>query len=72
MQQTMNEIGGPDPKSQKAIDRLPESQRKRYNEATQREFEGMKKKDVMDICIVNWVTKYVRARLKDRIENKVN
>ena len=30
----MNEIGGPDPKSQKAIDRLPESQRRRYNDAT--------------------------------------
>jgi hypothetical protein len=25
MQQAMNEIGGPDPKSQKAIDRLPEN-----------------------------------------------
>jgi transposase InsO family protein len=69
----MNDIGGPDPKSQKAIDRLPEKQRKRYNDATAKEFEGMKKKEVMEfvrmsdvpsgakiyICIVNWVTKYV-------------
>ena len=69
----MNDIGGPDPKSQKAIDRLPEKQRQRYNEATKREFDGMKKKEVMEfvrmidvpsgakiyICIVNWVTKYV-------------
>jgi hypothetical protein len=73
LQNAMNEIGGPDPKSQKAIDRLPESQRQRYNDATKKEFEGMKKKDVMEfvkitdvpngakiyICVVNWVTKYV-------------
>jgi hypothetical protein len=73
MHQAMNDIGGPDPKSQKAIDRLPEKHRQRYNEATKREYEGMKKKDVMEfvrmsdipsgskiyICIVNWVTKYV-------------
>ena len=63
----MNDIGGPDPKSQKAIDRLPEKHRQRYNEATKREFDGMKKKEVMEfmrmsdvpsgakiyICIVN-------------------
>ena len=44
----MNDIGGPDPKSQKAIDHLPEKQRQRYNEATKREFDGMKKKEVME------------------------
>ena len=71
--QAMNDIGGSDPKSQKAIDRMPEKHRQRYNEATKREYDGMKKKDVMEfirmsdipreskiyICIVNWVTKYV-------------
>jgi len=68
-----NHIGSPDPKSQKAIDLMPEKQRKRYNDATKKEYEGMKDKDVMEfvrmseipkgtkiyICIVNWVTKYV-------------
>jgi len=35
----MNDIGGPDPKSQKAIDRLPEKHRQRYNEAIRRHEE---------------------------------
>jgi hypothetical protein len=37
MHQAMNDIGGPDPKSQKAIDRLPEKNRQRYNEASMME-----------------------------------
>ena len=67
------DIGNPDPKSQKAIDKLPEKARKRYNDATTKEYEGMKAKKVMEfvrmsdipkatkiyICIVNWTTKYV-------------
>ena len=70
---SLQSIGNPDPKSQKAIDRMPEHERKRYNDATTKEYEGMKAKDVMEfvrmtdipkntkiyICIVNWVTKYV-------------
>ena len=66
-------IGNDDPKSQKAIDKLPEKARKRYNDATKKEYEGMKAKNVMEfvrmsdipretkiyICIVNWTTKYV-------------
>ena len=70
---SLQDIGRPDPKSQKAIDKLPEHARKRYNDATTKEYEGMKSKDVMEfvrmtdipkdakiyICIVNWVTKYV-------------
>ena len=70
---SLQDIGRPDPKSQKAIDKLPEHVRKRYNDATTKEYEGMKSKDVMEfvrmtdipkdakiyICIVNWVTKYV-------------
>ncbi len=55
LQQAMNDtsIGGPDPNSQKAIDRLPESQRQRYNEATKKKCEGMQKKDVMDFVRIN-------------------
>jgi hypothetical protein len=66
-------IGSDDPKSQKAIDKMPPEARKRYNDATTREYEGMKSKEVMEfvrmtdipkhakiyICIVNWTTKYV-------------
>jgi hypothetical protein len=66
-------IGSNDPKSQKAIDKMPPEARKRYNDATTREYEGMKSKEVMEfvrmtdipknakiyICIVNWTTKYV-------------
>jgi hypothetical protein len=69
----LQDIGKPDPKSQKAIDKLPEHVRKRYNDATSKEYEGMKAKKVMEfvrmtdipndakiyICIVNWVTKFV-------------
>jgi hypothetical protein len=66
------DIGSPDPKSQAAINKMPELKRRRYNEATIKEFEGMKAKNVMElvrisdiqnaklyICIVNWVTKFV-------------
>jgi hypothetical protein len=67
------DIGNPDPKSQKAIDEMPERIRKHYNDATKKEYEGMKSKGVMEfvrisdlsknskiyICVVNWVTKYV-------------
>jgi hypothetical protein len=67
------DIGSPDPKSQSAINRMPEQKRKRYNDATMKEFEGMKSKGVMEyirisdipkgskiyICVVNWVTKFV-------------
>jgi hypothetical protein len=70
---SLQDIGKPDPKSQKAIDKLPEHARKRYNDATTKEYEGMKAKKVMEfvrisdipknakiyICIINWVTKYV-------------
>jgi transposase InsO family protein len=69
----MLDLSGPDPKSQAAIDRLPADQRKRYNDATTKEFKGMQQKGVMEnvritdlpkgskiyICIVNWVTKFV-------------
>jgi hypothetical protein len=67
------DIGSPDPKSQAAINKMPAAKRKRYNDATRKEFEGMKQKGVMEnvrisdvppgmriyICIVNWVTKFV-------------
>jgi transposase InsO family protein len=67
------DLDSPDPKSQAAIDKMPEAKRKRYNDATKKEYEGMKKKNVMEnvrmtdmppgsklyICIVNWVTKFV-------------
>jgi hypothetical protein len=70
---SLQEIGSPDPKSQAAINKMPEQKRKRYNDATMKEYEGMKTKDVMEfvrksdvpkdariyICIVNWVTKFV-------------
>ena len=67
------DLDSPDPKSQAAIDKMPESKKKRYNDATTKEFEGMKRKNVMKnirmtdvpagsklyICVVNWVTKFV-------------
>ena len=66
------DIGSPDPKSQAAINKMPELKRKRYNDATMKEYEGMKAKNVMElvrisdipneklyICIVNWTTKFV-------------
>ena len=67
------DLSSPDPKSQSAIDKMPTEKRKRYNDATVKEFEGMKKKKVMEyiritdlpagskiyICVVNWVTKFV-------------
>jgi hypothetical protein len=73
LMKNLQDIGNPDPKSQKAIDKMPEQARKRYNDATKKEFDGMKSKGVMEfvrmtdipkdakiyICIVNWVTKYV-------------
>ena len=45
---SLQEIGSLDPKSQSAINKMPEHKRKRYNDATKKEFEGMKKKDVME------------------------
>ena len=42
------DLNSPDPKSQSAIDKMPEEKRKRYNDATVKEFEGMKKKKVME------------------------
>ena len=69
---SLQQIGSPDPKSQAAIDKMPPNKSKRYNDATMKEFEGMKAKNVMDfvridgipreklyICIVNWTTKFV-------------
>ncbi len=67
------ELDSPDPKSQAAIDAMTEARKKRYNDATKREYEGMKNKKVMEnvrmsdvpegsklyICVVNWVTKFV-------------
>jgi hypothetical protein len=67
------DLNGPDPKSQAAINAMPKAKKKRYNDATKKEFEGMKKKKVMEnvrisdvpkdsklyICVVNWVTKFV-------------
>ena len=67
------DLNSPDPKSQSAIDKMPEEKRKRYNDATVKEFEDIKKKKVMEyiritdlpagskiyICVVNWVTKFV-------------
>ena len=40
-------IGSPDPKSQAAIDEMPQEKCKRYNDATMKEFEGMKAKYVI-------------------------
>jgi hypothetical protein len=71
--QKLLDLNSPDPKSQAAIDKMPELKKKRYNDATLKEFEGMKNKGVMEyiritdlpqgskiyICIVNWVTKFV-------------
>jgi hypothetical protein len=67
------EIDGRDPKSQKEIDLLPPEEAKRYNDATIAEFNGMKKKQVMELVpssslpsntkiypsVVNWTTKKV-------------
>ncbi len=67
------DLSSPDPKSQAAIDKMPEAKKKRYNDATTKEFDGMKKKNVMKnirmtdiqagsklyICVVNWVTQFV-------------
>ncbi len=64
---------GPDPKSQKDIDRLPPAQAKRYNDDSIQEFNGMKQKQVMELVplgklprntqvypsVVNWTTKKV-------------
>ncbi len=71
--QSLLDLSSPDPKSQAAIDKMPEAKRKRYNDATTKEFEGMQKKEVMEckrisdlpkgtkfyICVVNWTTKFV-------------
>ena len=64
---------GPDPKSQKDIDNMVPAQAKRYNDASIAEFNGMKKKKVMELLprsqlppnivlypsVVNWTTKKV-------------
>ena len=64
---------GPDPKSQKEIDRMPMHQAQRYNDASISEFNGMKQKQVMELVtrstlpstttiypsVVNWTTKRV-------------
>ncbi len=64
---------GQDPKSQREIDQLPPEEAKRYNDATRAEFNGMKKKQVMELVpassipsatkiypsVVNWTTKKV-------------
>jgi hypothetical protein len=42
------DLSSPDPKSQSAIDKMPKEKRKRYNDATIKEFEGMKNKKVME------------------------
>jgi hypothetical protein len=67
LMKNLQNIGNPDPKSQKSIDKMPEQARKRYNDATKKEYDGMKSKGVMEfvrmtdipkdakiyICIVN-------------------
>ena len=64
---------GPDPKSQKEIDRMLPVHAQRYNEASIAEFTGMKRKQVMELVprssfpkdtiiypsVVNWTTKKV-------------
>ncbi len=66
-------LKGRDPKSQKEIDSLPPAEAKRFNDATLTEFNGMKKKQVMELIslsripkdakiypsVVNWTTKKV-------------
>jgi hypothetical protein len=67
------DLNGRDPKSQREIDQLPPEEAKRYNDATLAEFNGMKKKQVMELIpssrlphgmkaypsVVNWTTKKV-------------
>jgi hypothetical protein len=67
------DLNGRDPKSQREIDRLPLEEAQRYNDATLAEFNGMKKKRVMELIpssrlpsgvkvypsVVNWTTKKV-------------
>jgi hypothetical protein len=67
------DLSSPDPKSQTAIDKMPEAKKKRYNDARTKEFEGIQKKQVMEykrmsdlpkgtklyICVVNWTTKFL-------------
>ncbi len=43
------DIDGRDPKSQRELDQLPPEVAKRYNDATRVEFNGMKKKQVMEL-----------------------
>ncbi len=68
-----SDLEGRDPKSQKEIDNLPPAEAKRFNDATLNEFNGMKKKQVMELIpqsripkdakiyhsVVNWTTKKV-------------
>ena len=58
---SLQDIGRPDPKSQKAIDKLPEHVRKRYNDATTKEYEGMKSKDVMEFVRMTDIPKMRRS-----------
>ncbi len=44
---------GPDPKSQKDIDRLSPVNAKRYNDASIAEFHGMKRKQVMNLVPIS-------------------
>jgi hypothetical protein len=53
IQKSLHDIGNTDPKSQKAIDKMPEQIRKRYNDATKKEYEGMKSKGVMDFVRIS-------------------
>jgi hypothetical protein len=67
------DLEGRDPRSQKEIDNLPPDEAKRFNDATLTEFNGMKKKQVMELIplsripkdakiypsVVNWTTKKV-------------
>ncbi len=67
------DLEGRDPKSQKEIDNMNPAEAKRFNDATLTEFNGMKKKQVMELIplsrlpkdtkiypsVVNWTTKKV-------------
>ena len=54
------QLGNQDPKSQKEIDKLPPAEQKRYNDATQAEYEGMKAKEVMEFVRFSDVPKHAK------------
>ncbi len=56
----MMDLSGPDPKSQAAINKLPADQRKRYNDATMKEFKRMQQKEVMKNVRINDVLMMVQ------------